>query len=135
MSEAKEISRILESLSKREVDAIHKMAPGARRSADREAQQYLGAHSDPDSPFNKKVDWIEKNPPEWTTFKGNLVLKIKKSKFIAVPLTGRKNARKFDIIDVKEGEYLTQLPKSEVNGWLAERAYDEYQKGKLNFKG
>lgn len=57
-------------------------------------------------------------PVEWTKVDGVLVKRIGESKYVAAPQSGRKNARKFDVIDVEAREYVCQLNKGEVNTWL-----------------
>ena len=59
---------------------------------------------------------------EWTQVDGVDVLRIEDSKFVAVPTTGRKTARKFDIIDIEANEYMCQMSKSEVYKWLQNAA-------------
>jgi len=59
---------------------------------------------------------------DWTEVEGCLVLRVADSKFVAQPLTGRKTARKFDVINLDTREYVCQLNKSEVYGWLLRAA-------------
>lgn len=55
---------------------------------------------------------------EWVKFEGVTVLRVEDSKFVAVPTTGRKNSRKFDIINIETREFICQVSKSKVHGWL-----------------
>jgi len=58
----------------------------------------------------------------WTTVNGVMVARIDNSDVVAVPCTeGNKKSRKFDIIDIVKGEYLTQVDNSEVWGQLYRR--------------
>lgn len=66
---------------------------------------------------------------EWTKVKGIDVLRIGNEPYIAIPVTGKKNAAKFDILDMrKKGEkmYMCQLKKKEVGSWLGGRWKDEH---------
>jgi len=56
--------------------------------------------------------------PDWIMFENVLVLRAGKSRFVAVPRTGKKSAANFDIIDVVNREPVTQLSKKEVYEWL-----------------
>jgi hypothetical protein len=58
----------------------------------------------------------------WTKVKGVDVLVIAGSDYVAAPVSGRQNSRRFDIINATAGEYVCQLLKSEVNAWLISRA-------------
>ena len=59
---------------------------------------------------------------DWTTVRGFdadvNVLAIPGLSVVAVPTTGRRNARQYDMIDMDGRELLCQLHRSEVNGWL-----------------
>jgi hypothetical protein len=55
---------------------------------------------------------------DWTMFDNVLVLRAGKSRFVAVPRTGRKSAANFDIIDIVIREPITVLSKNEVREWL-----------------
>lgn len=55
---------------------------------------------------------------DWTEIDGVAVLRIEDSKFVAVPVTGQKNSRKFDIINVGTREFVCQVGKDKVRSWL-----------------
>lgn len=55
---------------------------------------------------------------EWVEFEGVTVLRIGNNKFVAVPTTGRKNARKFDIINIETRKFVCQVNKNKVYAWL-----------------
>lgn len=56
---------------------------------------------------------------EWTEVEGIQVLRVEGSKFVGVPITGRKNSRKFDIINLDDrSNIVCQLNSNEVRGWL-----------------
>lgn len=95
-----------------------------------------------DAPFGRKAmgeategprlphDFVMANQPDWTTVTapdGNRVevLRVKESRYVAVPVGGRRNAAKFDIIDLKAREHLTQLKNREVTTWLVRGYYRE----------
>lgn len=56
--------------------------------------------------------------PEWTKVNGQAALRIGGSKYAAQPITGRKNARWFDVYDIQAQEYLCQISKGRVRRWL-----------------
>lgn len=62
---------------------------------------------------------------KWTTLEGHSILRVPGSKFAALPLTGKKNARTFAIFNVDDRKELLQLRKKEVSVWLAQKAKDE----------
>ena len=69
--------------------------------------------------LDARVEKIISIKPTWQEVLGGMVLRIGDSDFIAAPCTeGRKNSAKFDIINFAKGEYICQLNRSEVNGWL-----------------
>lgn len=63
--------------------------------------------------------------PSWTTVEGVPVLRIRDSAFVAVPVTGRRNAALFDVLKLEPREWLAQLTSSEARGWLIGRASEE----------
>jgi len=67
-------------------------------------------------------DEMIRNSPEWTTFDGGDVLQVPGSNYVAVPINGRKNSSRFDIMSIEPREYVTQVRKNEVHQWLTERA-------------
>lgn len=74
-------------------------------------------------------DWIMKNQPEWTTVKapdGNRVevLRVKDSRFVGAPSSGRRNSKFFDVIDLETRTLVTRLKKDEVRGWLVRSHWD-----------
>jgi hypothetical protein len=67
-------------------------------------------------------DQMIRNTPEWTTFEGEDVIQVPGSNHVAVPVNGRKNSAKFDIISIEPREYVTQVGKGEVHQWLTRNA-------------
>jgi len=61
----------------------------------------------------------------WAKLEGNLILQIPGSKYAALPTTGKKNASAFVVFNVDERKEITQLKKSEVRTWLAQKAKNE----------
>lgn len=55
---------------------------------------------------------------EWVDFEGVTVLRIESDKHVAAPVSGRKNSRKFDIINVETREFVCQVSKERVHEWL-----------------
>ena len=66
--------------------------------------------------------------PEWVNHDGVSGLQVPGSRFFAVPVSGRKNSAKFDILEkTKKGwELGPQLTKKEVNSWLYRTALSEW---------
>lgn len=57
--------------------------------------------------------------PEWTKVDGVEVLRIKDSKYVAIPNNGRRNSANFSILDLTDrSDYVAVLRKTEVNKWL-----------------
>jgi len=97
-------------LNANEKAAIQNIAKGQAKAAAREAARApRAAYQVPEQ-------------PEWTQERGVDGLRINSSRFFAVPTTGRKNARKFDVIDLNAGEFVCQVAKNEVRGWLLRAA-------------
>ena len=109
----------LDALSRRDADAIHRMAPGSIKAADAEKKrqdEWAAGHGD-------RMKGINAAQPEWQKFEGEDVLRVGKSQYIAVPTTGKQNAANFVIIDINDRkDYVTSLKKSEVRSWLAQKA-------------
>jgi hypothetical protein len=63
-------------------------------------------------------DRPKKSPPEWTTVKGVKCLRCGNSDFVGCPVNGRESSAKFDMINIKTGQFLCQVNKNEVNHWL-----------------
>lgn len=68
--------------------------------------------------------------PEWTTLEGQDVLRIEGSKFVAAPITGKKNASRFVVFNIDERKELAQISNKEVNRWLRKRYENEIENGK-----
>ncbi len=80
---------------------------------------YTKAHSDPNSAFNRSVGQIEANQAEWVDVEGVQVLRVKDSNYVAAPCSGRKNAARFNVINLDDRtDVVCQLSKTEVRGWL-----------------
>lgn len=56
--------------------------------------------------------------PEWAEVEGVQVLRILERHIVAAPNSGRRNARRFDVIDLSKRKWLCQLPRREVTTWL-----------------
>jgi hypothetical protein len=82
-------------------------------------------HNDPNSAFNKSLKAKMENQPKWTTLEGENILQVPGSRYAALPTTGKKNAAKYIIFDVKTREEVTFLKKNEVNAWLTNKAISE----------
>ena len=54
----------------------------------------------------------------WQIVEDIEVLRVADSKFVAQPITGRRNARRFDIIDIEAREFVCQVNGSKVHNWL-----------------
>jgi len=63
----------------------------------------------------KRAGWKD---PKWTKVDGVLVLRSGKSRYVGVPVSGKKNSRKFDIIDLTKRELMAQLDSKDVVSWL-----------------
>ncbi len=64
-------------------------------------------------------DFEGKRLAEWTEVEGVQVLRVDGSNFVGVPINGRKDTRKFTIINLDDrSDIVCQLNGSEVRGWL-----------------
>ena len=61
----------------------------------------------------------------WAKVKGHDVLRVRGSAYAALPTTGRKNSRTFEIFKVSDLVRLTQVRKGEVKKWLTRKARAE----------
>lgn len=60
-----------------------------------------------------------KKLPEWTEVEGVRVLRVKGSNFVGVPVSGRNDARWFEIIDLDDrSDIVCQVSNKEVYAWL-----------------
>jgi hypothetical protein len=67
--------------------------------------------------FNEAYEAVIANQPDWITFEGVKVLKVKNSRFIGVPFSNRKNSRKFGVLDLNSrDDYCTILNNNEIGG-------------------
>jgi hypothetical protein len=55
---------------------------------------------------------------DWVVYKGVQCLRVDKESYVGVPNSGRKNSKRFDIINVKTGKHIAQVSNKEVRGWL-----------------
>ena len=87
---------------------------------------YINNHKNPESVFNRSLNIIKENQPKWTTIEGVAVLMVPSSSFVAVPCSGKKNSKSFQIIDLNDrSDILTVVNSKEVIGWLARKHIDE----------
>jgi hypothetical protein len=57
--------------------------------------------------------------PDWTRFEGANCIRSGNEPFIALPTNGRKNARNFVVLDIRDRkDFVVQLRKNEVSEWL-----------------
>lgn len=78
--------------------------------------------------------------PKWETLEGVDILRVPGDDLAALPATGRKSARVFQVFTVSSREPRCQLKKSEVHGWLsknseARRRFDEDLAAALRHSG
>ena len=65
---------------------------------------------------------VKANQAEWVTVEGVDALRVHDSDYIAIPVTGKKNAAHFAVIDLSDrSDIVCQLKKSEVFGWLCKQ--------------
>lgn len=96
-------------------DRVRAMAQGsaARLERERAAREQWEAGTE------ERLAAIEARQATWQDFEGVQVLRVNDEPFIGVPTTGRVNARRFEIVDIRDrSEPVAQLKKSEVSGWL-----------------
>lgn len=74
-----------------------------------------------------KKEFIGLYDADWEEFEGVLVLRVKGSKFVAVPSSGRKDSKLFDVVDINDRSdfYCVDMTKKEIRSWLAKMARDE----------
>lgn len=60
--------------------------------------------------------------PAWVEVEGVQCLQSPGGRMVAVPVSGRKNSRYFDVINLDDrSDIVCQLKSSEVNGWLVKQ--------------
>lgn len=97
-------------LPKRDQDAISKMAPGAIKQAQIDKARR-------DAHYAKPTTAVA---ADWDQFEGVLVMRRPGSQFVAVPITGKKSSKLFDVIRVEgKREHVAQVKSSEVGAYLA----------------
>jgi hypothetical protein len=76
--------------------------------------------------FNASYNAMMAAAPQWIKVEGVDVMQSPGSSFVAVPVSGRKNSRFYDIIDMKDrSDIVCQLTAKEVCGWLSKKAIAE----------
>lgn len=101
----------IEALSKRDRDSIEKMAPGAIRQAAVDKARR-------DAHFAKPMANV--GQADWVTLEGVQVLRRGDSPYVAVPTSGKKTSKTFDVIKVDgDREHVAQIKSSEVAAYLA----------------
>ena len=91
-----------------------------KRRMDKEAEdraEWHRTHKDPP----KVID------PEWSTLDGQDVLRIEGSKFVAAPITGKKNASRYVVFNIDERKELAQISNRDVNRWLRKQYENEIE--------
>lgn len=62
--------------------------------------------------------------PDWQKFRGENVIRVAEEPYIAIPSTGKKNAKKFVIVDIRlidqafKNPVITHLKKDELFKWF-----------------
>jgi hypothetical protein len=103
-----------ETMTEKEKAAIRRCAPGLNKALARDKARRDAHHAAP-------MQIVAQ--PEWSAVEGVEVLRIDGSNFVAVPCTGRRNAREFDVINLRDrSEVVCTLRKNEVHGWLLRAA-------------
>lgn len=98
-------------MSKNEEELIAEACSGGKIRIDREHKNMIAHRKS-----NKSKSYTV---PEWTLFDGINVFRIKDSRFVAVPNSGRKNSRDWCIINLDDrSDVYAYLKKSEVEKWL-----------------
>ena len=103
--------------------SLARMAAGANRLQAHEAK--IRAEEAPRRDANYQR--IIAAQPEWETLEGVEILRSPGSAYAAIPASGKRNARQFQVFNVKTREPVCQLKKDEVTGWLVNRAMEEQQ--------
>lgn len=84
-----------------------RMADAAKKGRERSSGKYKEY---------ERAGWED---PTWQMVEGVLVMRVGKDSIVAVPASGKKNARFFEIIDLDKREVLVpKLKKDEVVSWL-----------------
>ena len=98
--------------NKRYLEELARAAEYHKRQADQDAQHR--AEWVPPAPVD--VVWAPVAPTSVLT--GEVALQIAGFNLVAIPLTGKKGARKWNVHNTDTGEFLCQLNKPEVVPWL-----------------
>jgi hypothetical protein len=92
----------------------------------REKRAVDAVRNDPNSEFNKHLDFVMSHQPEWKTLEGVSILQVKGSKIAATPTNGKKNGSRFIVFNVKTRKEIVQLTKQEVVGWLVNYEWNKW---------
>ena len=112
-------------VSEKELQRITRSAESAKAWQDKMSIHEKTHQADLDKAQNALYNKMVALQPEWVNIEGVEVLQSPGSSFVAVPCSGRKNSRRFDIIDLNDRtDIVCQLTSKEVYGWLAKKACD-----------
>ena len=95
---------------------------GKRLEKDR--KRYMSIMNDPNSDFNKHVNALKKNVPEWVKIEGVGVYRVPRSKIAALPVNDKKSSPQWSVFDINTRKELTTLKKKEVFSYLSRYAVD-----------
>lgn len=106
----------------RSLESLRRLGERQRADADRREEYH--------ETLSAALDRHQGMDPKWETLEGVDVLRVPGDDLAAFPITGRKNARVFQVFTVSSREPGCQLKKAEVYGWLsknseARRRFDE----------
>ncbi len=73
-----------------------------------------------------RYDAIMANQPMWQTVDAVKALRVGSRDFVAVPVSGRKNSKLFDIVNLKQRGLFCQLTRAEAIGWLVREATGDF---------
>lgn len=94
-----------------------------KRHFDRAARLHLVGEAESHRHFEETIAQFPL--ADWTMFEEVLVLRAGNSRFVAVPLNGKKSSPSFDVIDVTNRKLIVRLLKSEVRNWLWRASQNE----------
>ena len=114
------LATTLASLSPKEREAVELLVAGGNRQIAREAANSARWNQDFETPGThvyRRTQAIIAAQPVWEKLEGEWIFRSPGRSVIAVPVTGKRNAADFIVLDLLNQNHRAPLRKSEVHTW------------------
>jgi len=113
-------------VSSKELARIEKTAKRGKSWSDKVSAHRATVAPTLEANFNASCDAVIAAQPQWVKVEDVDVMRSPGSSFVAIPVSGRKNSRLWDIINLNDlSDIVCQLTSKEVCGWLTRKAISE----------